>query len=106
MFKEENFESCLEKTMLKYYNKNFKGKLLHEALKNTLRKELFKFSQIYARFAILKIVLIVIKDVEKSNLSPKMAEILDDYIKQVSEICTQVNDILEPIIAGINVTIS
>ncbi len=85
MFKEEKFESCLEKT---------------------LRKELFKFSQIYARFAILKIVLIVIKDVEKSNLSPKMAEILDEYIKQVSEICTQINDILEPIIAGINVTIS
>ena len=106
MFTEETCKRQLYKNLPLYFNDNFEGKFLHEAVRETFKKEVLILTQVYARFGMLLTTLIAIKEQENENLSLVLSNLLDEYIECVDIICKQLNSILEPIADGLNVTIS
>lgn len=104
MYTEEDLTKEFDRYLSIYFKENFKDKNLYDAVYDTFRKEMFLLSKSYIGFKMLAITLAAIKEEKVSD--KELSDLLDKHIKAVDLILQKILEIIEPIIYGLNVTIS
>lgn len=102
MNNKHNWKKEFNKQVKIYFKEQFLGKNIYDALYKTIKKALLKLLSAQLNFEIIYNCLCIIQsDKYWKTLSPECQENIKISISCIEEICNKLNDIIVPILKGI-----
>lgn len=97
--KEDDVKNLMTEKLFKYYNKTFKGKVFVAALYDAMRQETIEFVRVYTSYLLLRDSLTLIAENKylNKNLSNSELELLNLSLKEISNLCDNIRNLLYPI---------